>query len=589
MNRVNPFIRLLLFGVILLLLNLIGDQVFRRFDLTKEGRYSLSEITTQTLDSLDYPLFVTAYLEGDFPAEIRNFQESLRTFLLEMKQYGGSNLQFSFENPSNNVELMREFQNRGFTGVPVAERKSAVEQTQQIMWPLVVLRYRDREVYVDLLKGCSEMTPMGPQASFAKAEADLEYKLTSAALSLTTRTPGVVGLLRGHGELNNEQMRELGAELSNRYSLVDYNMRTTYANRSISNDIKVLVVLQPQIPFTEREKYELDQYMMRGGSIFWVLDPQRIDMDMYNKQSTVTELLRLNLDDFFMNQGFKVNYDLIQDLNCGKIEVAIEGERVQFTSQPWIFHPVITQFPAHPVTRNIDLAMLRYASSIDTFSVPGIRHTPFLLSSPTSRTIQGSQFISIPEYLNNPPPENLFRSGPKIAGLLVEGEMTSLFNGRPAPVDSLFPELPRDAFVPNSVVRREGETQQDYQQRIATQVENPRTRAYLQGLDDTRKMAIISDGEFPMGALFRGNRQYMPYDNKILLQNVVDYLAGDASLTGIRSKDVVARPLDQREIQESALFWQALNVALPVLVIILIGVGRFWLRKRRNERLRIEE
>ncbi len=584
----NSTVRLLLLAVALLLLNLIADQYFKRFDLTREGRYSLSRVTIDALDSLTYPVFVTTYLEGEFPTDIRNFQEGLRTTLLEMKQYAGGNLQFTFEDPRNNVELIQDFQARGFTSVPVRERLSALEERQQFMWPLLVMRYRDQEVYVDLLKGCAEPTPQGPQANFAKAESDLEYKLTSAMLSLTRNQPGVIGLLRGHGEWSNDEIRELGSELQNRYALVDFNMRTVYAGASISNDIQVLLVLQPQTSFTEREKYELDQYVMRGGSILWVLDQQRVDMDMYNKQSTVTELYRLNLDDFFMNYGFKLNYDLIQDLSCEKIEVAMaEGNRAQFLSRPWIFYPMAYELPDHPVTRNIDFTLLRYASSIDTFSLPGIKHTPFLRSSTSSRTIQGSQFIDITQYLNNPPPENLFRAQPSIAGLLVEGEMNSLFAGRPAPTDSLSPAAPNEPLIPTSVVMRPGESQSDYRARIAEQVQNPRTRRYLQGLTNSRKMAIISDGEFALGALFRGERQYIPYDNKTLLLNVIDYLAGDVSLTGIRSKEVSIQRLNAAKVTEERVFWQLLNVVLPVISIVVFGAILFYFRRRKNAKRQV--
>lgn len=591
MKTIHPLLRLLLIAVIILTINVISDSFFRRIDLTKEGRFSLSEVTTNVLDTLDYPMFITAYMEGEFPNEIRTFQEALRTTLLEMKQFAGSNLQFSFEDPSNNVELLQEFAQRGFTGIRVGERLSAVEEKQQQMWPLVVVRYRGNEVFIDLLKGCLEPVPTGGAVpNFLKAESDLEYKLTSAMLSLTAESQTVVGLLRGHGELNNAQIQELGSALQNRFAMVDYNLRTTYAGRSISNDIDVLLVLDPKIPFTEREKYELDQYLMRGGSIFWIMDPQRVDMDMYNKRSAVTELKRLNLDDFFMHHGIKINYDLIQDLSCEKIEVVVPGaERPEIIEQPWIFSPFVVDFPDHPVTRNVDFVVLRYPSSIDTFEVPGLKHIPFILTSQDSRKIAGSQFIDINEYLNNPPPPNLFRAGPQMAGVLIDGEMQSLFAGRPIPTDSFSPNPPNQAFVANSVVRRDGETREAYEARIMEQIEDVRVRKYMLDLNDRRQMAVISDSDFPLGALFRGERAYMPFDNKGMLLNVIDYLTGDVSLTNIRSKDVVARRLDIDKVRDDQGFWQSINLIIPVLVVILIGAVRFWWRRRKNEKLKIRD
>lgn len=584
MNRLRPVLRIVVLAVVLLLVNLIADRYFRRVDLTKEKRYSLSEVTKQAVDTLSYPVYITSYLEGEFPAEIRNFQEAVRTTLMEMKQYAGAELQYTFEDPSRNAELLREFDARGYTAVPVREQVSATEARQKNMYPLVVMRHRGKEVYIDLLKGCAITTPMGPQADFAKAEADLEYKLTSALLSLTRERPGVIGLVRGHGELDNNEMRELGAELTNRYALVDYDMRGRYAGLSISNDIQALIILQPDSAFTEREKYELDQYLMRGGSIFWVFDQQRVDLDMYRKQSTVTELRKLNLDDFFMHYGVKVNYDLVQDLNCDKIEVVVPGNRVTFVERPWIFHPISLEKPAHPVTRNVDLTLARYASSIDTFPVAGLHYAPFLTSSERSRTIQGSQFIDIAEYLNNPPPENLFRQGPLTMGLLIEGEYQSLFSGRPQPVDAFSPNPPTAPFLASSRVRREGESEAEYRNRMSEQIQDRAIRERLLRLDNTRRMAILSDGSFPLGNEFRGEREFIPYDNKTLLMNVIDYLAGDIALTEIRSKDVVIRRLDAQKIARGKVAWQLLNVALPVLIVIIAGGIRWWLRRRRYAR-----
>ena len=184
---------------------------------------------------------------------------------------------------------------------------------------------------------------------------------------------------------------------------------------------------------------------MRGGSILWVLDFEKVDLNLYRKRSTLTQLRELNLDDLFMRYGFKLNYDLIQDRECEPTEV-FQPESKNFLSKKWLFYPLALQFPDHPISRNVDAALMRYAASIDTFYQEGVEKSVFMTSSPYSRTVQGSQFIDLNEYLQRPPPPRLFNRGPFITGVLLEGTFKSVFVGRRAPTDSLAPNPPSAKF-----------------------------------------------------------------------------------------------------------------------------------------------
>jgi gliding-associated putative ABC transporter substrate-binding component GldG len=557
MKRLQANLQLLIVIGIIVVLNFFSYRYFRRLDLTAEKRYSLADVTEETLEDLQYPLYATVYLEGNFPPNIREFQEALRTTLIEMQQYAGADFNFEYVDPGDNRELMQEFAEQGYAPVPVKVQLSTTETKEQFMWPLVALRYREREQYVDLLKGASMITPQGPNVNFAKAEGDLEYKLTSALMNLSRERQGIIGLLRGHGELVNTEIGELGLELSNRYQLVDFNQATTYAGTGVSPDIQVLLVLQPTEPFSERDKYELDQYLMRGGRIVFIMDQQQVDLNMYRKQSTLTSLYDLNLDDLFLKYGAKLNYDLVQDLNAESTELFLEsGGEGTFVQKKWLFFPMVLDFPNHPVTRNVDAVLLRYASSVDTFSMQNVEKTVFLSSSQASRTIQGRQFIDLNQYLQSPPPPALFNRGNRIMGVLMEGLFPSLFVGRDAPTDSLAPEPPTAKFGPRN---------------------NPSAPGAV---------AIISDGEFVQGKMFYDERQYMPYDNKALVMNLIDYLAGDESLTEIRSKEVVIRRLSREKVAKSETWLRVLNLGAPLLLLALFGLSRYALRRRQHARLK---
>lgn len=570
-NNLN--IQILLIVGILLLANIFAANFFFRLDLTKEKRYSLSEVSRKTADSLNLPMFIQIYMEGDYPPNIRRFQEAIRTTLVEMQQYSNGNLDFEFIDPSNNKELAQSLAKQGFPSIPVTVQTSATETENKQLFPYALMRYRDKEQYIDLLKGAA--FPNG-QIDFIKAESDLEYKLVSPMRNLIREQKGVVAILQGHGEPPIEEMGEWITAIQNGYEVFTYDMhknagnalaptltpeKMAEINKDVPDNLKfrrgidVVVIAQPQKPFTEREKYELDQYLMRGGSIFWLMNQQNVDMDMYEKRSTLTQLRELNLDDMFLKYGFKLNYNLIQDLSCEKTEIFQEGpEGGKFSSAPWIFFPLAFTLPQHPISRNVDQVLMRYVSSIDTFSQKDVKKSVFLTSSAASRTVDGQQFIDLSKYLSEKPPVALFKKGNRITGLLVEGFFTSLFANREAPLDSLATKAPTATFGARSGV--------------------------------SGKIVMISDGEFFKGQNFRGKRGYIPYDNKAMLMNVIDYLAGDDALTNIRSKDVEVRTMDKKILKESAGLVRALNLILPILTIVLFGLLRFYLRKRKNERLK---
>lgn len=588
---------LIIIGVIIFV-NLIGTSFFTRFDLTKEKRYSFTDLTANSLDNLPVDIYAEVYLEGEFPAQIRRYQEVLRTTLIEYRQMSRQDFNFEFVNPANNPGLTQELAQRGISPIPIRVKKGEFEQEEQLMFPVVVLRAGEREQYIDLFKGCAFPTR---EINFPKAEAELEYKLTSALRNLTRTRQGLIAVLQGQGEHAMKpvirwerqptgdsiprvervetEMSELLGALDNSYTIAPINL-SEVPDASISPSVDLLMVLQPTEPFSERVKYEIDQYLMRGGNVLWILDNQKLDLDLFEKRSTLTELYDLNLDDMFMHYGFKVNYDIVQDLSCEPTEVFNPATR-QFSEVPWIFFPRPNVLPAHPVNRNVDAVLLRYASSIDTFSQPKVRKSVFLESSDYSRTIQGKQFVDLNAYLQNPPPEGLFNKGNRIMGLMMEGHFTSLFAGRTAPVDSTFPEPPSAVFLERSdlaeaMARKMAEADESMPDQLVQE--------YIDRVSSPsgRRMAVISEGEFVLPKLFRGKRQFLPYDNKTQLQNVVDYLMGDQALTELRSKDVQDRPLDREKIRGKVGFYQVLNLVVPILLVLAFGAFRFWRRKKVN-------
>jgi ABC-2 type transport system permease protein len=544
----QKFIQYLMAIGILIMLNLLASAYFFRVDLTQEKRYSLSEYSKETLDSLDRYLSVKVYLEGEFPPRIQRFKQAVRDMLTEMKVYGGNMIQFEFIDPSENDELMQSFVENGIAPITLNIRNSQTSEGRQYIFPVAVFSYEGREEMVDLFKGSVDYASGEP--SPLKAEATLEYKLIHAVKRLTQGSKKVIGILRGHQEIPEEKTREFMRELSNLYIPIEVNVRK---GEAISPSVAVLLVLQPDTAFSEREKYEIDQYLMRGGKIIWLLDQQ--DVNLHYQAETLSRIRQLNLDDLFMKYGFKINYDLVSDLNCSTIELVLPNPNAPptFSAQRWIYYPLITRLADHPITRNLDAVKMRYASSIDTFNIPEVRFTPLLISSPYSRSQSGNVFVDLNEGIRNPPrPEELQGKGNRILAILAEGQFYSLFENRTAPTDEEAKFAPTATFLRRNVA-------------------------------DTR-MIVLGDGQVAVGEDVRGKIDFMAFDNKAFLLNSIDYLLGGESLIQIRAKDIQYHSLDIKKVRGNELLIRILNLALPVLLILLWGIVRQRIRIARNRK-----
>ncbi|MEZ4685391.1 MAG: GldG family protein [Bacteroidia bacterium] len=302
---------LILIIVAIVLLNMIANSWFVRWDLTEEKRYSISPVSQFLLGEMQQPLYVEVYLEGDFPARLRSFQDVVRTTLVEMDQYAETRVDFSFISPDDNPELMQSLRGRGFAPQQVKVRRSATEVETRPVWPVAVLRYGEREEYVDLFRGA--VMPNG-YVDFARAEENLEYRLVSALRNISRTRRPLVAIMQGHGEHMLEPVFEEGVDptgrpvrrvvdlktdmpqliqaLNNSYDLAPLDLRRDAIDGGISPTIKAILIFQPKAAFSEREKYELDQYIMRGGNVLFVLGQEEVDLGFVPKAGNRLQPLR---------------------------------------------------------------------------------------------------------------------------------------------------------------------------------------------------------------------------------------------------------------------------------------------------------
>lgn len=538
-------------------LNILAQFYFLRFDLTADKRYSLTDSTRLMLRELDDIVFVRVFLKGDFPGGFRRLAVATREMLDEMKIYGGSRLQYEFVNPLEDKseqeiqQTLRELGEKGLQPANVQLRRGD-EYSQQLVIPGAIVYYKGREAAVNLL-----ISPRGmpTDQSLAVSLARLEHQFAKAIRQLSFPVRPRVAFITGHQELEEPFLFDLLEEVSAFY---DYEFFDLTKRAFIPQDFKTVIVAKPRVAFDEKDKFKLDQFLMNGGRILWMLDALNADVDsVVRKSSFLATDLSLNLEDQLFRYGVRLNPNLVLDLQCAAVPlvVAQQGNQPRFARYPCFYFPVSTPQSDHPIVHRIDAVRLRFAGSLDTLSVPGTQKTVLLHSSPRSRTVFTPWQVDF-SALRNRPDVARFNQSNQFFALLLEGTFPSLFRNRlTASFEAVLRDSLKKPFMPTSL---------------------------------PTASIIISDGDigtnefdgrgFPLELGYdRFNNRY--FDNKDFLINCIDYLAGYRTLLDTRNKTVQLHLLDSARLKTERLFWQLLNVGVPLL-LLLFGGGLFILLRR---------
>jgi ABC-2 type transport system permease protein len=541
--------------LILASINLIGSYRFIRFDLTGEKRFTLTQATRHMLSELDEPVLFRVYLDGNLPDGFRKLRNECREMLDEFRAYSDW-IQYEFVNPlqAGSGEGGRQYAEalveKGLQPTQVQVRADDAT-SQQLIFPGAIVSYRDKEIPLQLLK---DQIGLPAEEVLNNSSQALEYSLASTIRKLTAGREQKVGFLEGNGELEARYLADISSALSEFYQVERIRL-----DRDVEalGGFNTLVVAQPREPFSERSKYLLDQFVMNGGRVLWLVEPIYAEMDSLQPPhyETIGMGWHLNLDDMFFRYGVRLNPDLVMDLQAAPLAVTT-GEmagRPQINLLPWYFFPLVAPASNHPVVRNVNLVRTEFVSSLDTLESPGVAKTMLLETSQYSRTMPGPVRIGL-DILQNPPNEGLFRGPPRTVAVLLEGRFESLFRNR----------VPPDVDLPSGLSRR------------------------AESLPSA--MIVASDGDIIRNQFGSGG-QVLPlgYDrfsgetfgNRDFILNAVNYLADDSGLIAARSREVRLRLLDRTQMQRDRSMVQIANVALPLVLIILMGLSRMvWRRKK---------
>lgn len=541
---------------ILLVINLIGNSFFHRFDLTKDHRYTLSQTSLDIIKQIKEPLSVKIYMEGDLPAEFRRLQQETKELLEEFQAYN-SNIVFEFVNPLENedesMNNIKALYMKGLTPVNITVDDKG-KQSQEMVFPWAIAVYHNKEVNIPLLKNI-----MGASTTekVIGSVQHLEYSIADALNKITKEKQKKIAVIKGNGEIEDIRIAKFLLQIRESYHIGPFTLDSVAKNPIGSLDAlkkyDLAVIAKPTEAFTDAEKQVLDQFVMNGGKSMWLMEQTTVEMDsLYNEAGATLAFPRnLNLNDMFFKYGVRINPDIVKDEYGSPIKLASgeQGSATQYQTFNWKFAPLVTPESKHPIVKNLGGIKFDFANPIDTLK-NGIKKTVLLQSSKYSKKVGTPAEINLNSVTEETSPNHYINTGNLPLAVLLEGNFNSAFQNRVL------------AFKQNDFT--------------ATGKNN--------------KMIVISDGDIIKNQL---DKNYAPvelgfdqrsgnlYDNKDFLLNCVNYLLDDTGLINIRSRDLDLPLLDKDKVSENYSLTQVITIGLPILILGIFGVIFSFLRKRK--------
>lgn len=538
---------------LLVILNQLAVHFPKRWDLTEEKRYTMQDATKELLKNLDETVYVDVYLEGDLPSGFVRLKKSIQETLEEFRIQAGNKLQYKFidpyqaATPSARQEFYNSLVQSGIQATNVIDTKDG-KRTEKRIFPGAIVSKGDKESGVLLLKGNKGA---GAEQQLNQSIEGLEYELAAAIRGLNTTDRQRIALIKGHGELDNEEIADLTNSMLERYEVRNVNL----SQRQDLIGYHAVLVAKPLLQFSEADKYKLDQFIMNGGKALFFVDALQIDMDSITGAGTYSFPYQTNLDDLLFKYGIRINKDLIVDRLSQKypIVAGTVGNQPNIQWMPWPFYPLINYTGNHPIVRNLDAIGGKFVSSMDTVKAQGITKTPLLFSSRYSKKVDYPVKVSLNDLRKDFDPES-FNQGPIALAYLLEGSFTSLYKNR---------------LLPQGVAG-----------------------AGFKAQGEPSKIIVVADGDLVRNDINPKNQQPLPmgfdlasgldaFANRDFIMNALSYLLNENGIISARTKEIRIRPLDTVKIGEEKLKWQLINLLLPLVLLLIYALIRQFWRKRK--------
>jgi gliding-associated putative ABC transporter substrate-binding component GldG len=579
-----------LLAAVLVLLNFIGSMLYFKLDMTKDQRYSLANSTVTYLSdkkNFENRISIQIYLDGNMPSELKNFQNALKDKLKDFKRIAGTRIEFLFTDPNVGTEdeinaLRAQLYDRGKGILPLEiNYLKDGTQSQMLLFPGALLSYSvngiTKEGVVQFLPGTQPGRPYALEQMseiIENALNNLEYNLLSAMRRLTQTSKPTIAFLQGHGELNPAETMRARALISPYYQIKDVALNDSIA---ALKDVDGLIIADPQTPFSQKDLYLIDQFVLRGGKLLCFMNTLALNEDTLNATGmTHTTRKNLLLDRLLFDYGIKIKENYVLDANCAPKIVPF----AETAFLPWFYHMLATP-SLHPMTRNVDPISLKYANEIEFVQLPKAQLTPILTSSSNAIPSGLQPLVNLALPLN-------YGKNPKL-------------------VDNPEDEINKLCVAGLS----EGFYQSHFKNRIVAEFANSKDANYLEASQKETKILVVGNGSFirnsydsildpqkinsylyrpiainelKVDAELAQRRIPIIFGNQELFQNMVDYMMGDNSVLDIRSRQIDIKEIDKEKIKSSLLFYKSMNMMLPLLLILALAFIMNWIRQRRYTR-----
>ena len=551
-------------SILILAALLIASSFLKfRFDLTSDKRYTLSEPVKTVLKKLQSPVTVEFYLTGDLNPGFYQLQKAALDMLNEFSNLSPGNISYRIINPylESDKEFIKTLQEKGIKGIAVNERNREGKMVQQVVFPHLLFISGENEIPVSLL--VNEPGKSGEENLNASIGM-LEYRLAQALETVARKEAHKIVFLQGHGELTPDQLSDLFDLLSYNYQ-IDLGTLPKNPEANILNDYKLVVIPGPQEPFSEAEKYILDQYIMHGGKVMWIINGVKLDLQALAEAGATPSMANeVNLDDLLFIYGFRINPVLLKDVQCLEIplDTNLEDADDSFTSAFWFFAPVLNATQGHVINKGISLVKTAYASTLSFVGKEAenpARNQVLLHSSELSTVVQVPEMISLHE-INRVPDSKFFNQKHLPVGALIEGDFTSGYKNRPVPGNVIQGNQAfKDSIGYNKMIVLASE---DIIRNDITQTESG-IKIWPLGYD--RFMEI-------------------QFDNREFMFNAVSYLTDSSGISALRNKHLQLRLLDKIKLSKNPTASILINILLPPLLLLVLFVINYLLRKRKYSR-----
>ncbi len=541
----------------LIAINIIASFLYFRIDLTSEKRYSLSPTTKNVLKNLDDYVYFQVFLNGNLSPSYKRLQKTIIETLDEFKAYNKRLIKYDLIDPAKGKDeatlrnYLKELEYRGL--VPSIDYEmSETGTSENVVWPCAIVTYKGREIPINFIYS---NIPGSKEELINDAIENTEYKLIDGIYRITLQEKSKIAFIKGHGELDVLEINDLALALQDYYIVsqipINHQLKAL-------DEYKAIIIAAPDSTFDEMDKFIIDQYIMKGGRVLWLIDGALADMDSLQSKSDILAIPNdINLDDMLFNYGARVNKDLVMDYHSAQIPVKTGqvGNQPQFSLFNWYFFPTVANIKGHPIVRNINDIKFEFASSIDTIAKPGIRKTILLSSGNYSRLLNTPSIISL-NFLRIKADRSFFNRSNIPMAVLLEGSFTSLYKDR----------------IPDTIAK-------DPDIRF-TETSKP------------NRMIIIGDGNVAKNQVVFRQGKYIPYPlgydrytgimygNREFLLNCVNYLLDEADIISIRNRDINIRLLDKRKVEINLAIIRTINIVVPILLVCLAGVIIYFFRKR---------